>query len=156
MRSKRSDVDVVVVSTPNAYLCEVAVAALENGKHVLIEKPMGRDLAEAEMLADVARSSRGLLKIGFNHRYHPALRAAHERFIAGEIGVPIAIRARYGHGGRPGYENEWRGDPHAGRRRRADRPGRARSGLDPLVCRVSAGSVRVFEHRRLADRSARG
>jgi predicted dehydrogenase len=107
----RSDVDVVVVSTPNAYLCDVAAAALESGKHVLIEKPMGRDLAEAEMLAGVARSSRGLLKIGFNHRYHPALRAAHERFLAGEIGAPIAIRARYGHGGRPGYEKEWRGDP---------------------------------------------
>jgi predicted dehydrogenase len=108
---KRPDVDVVVVSTPNAYLRDVAVAALENGKHVLIEKPMGRDLAEAEMLADVARTSRGLLKIGFNHRYHPALRAAHERFLAGEIGAPIAIRARYGHGGRPGYQDEWRGDP---------------------------------------------
>ena len=101
---ERSDVDVVVVSTPNAYLCDVAVAALENGKHVLIEKPMGRDLAEAEMLAGVARSSRGLLKIGFNHRYHPALRAAHERLVAEEIGAPIAIRARYGHGGGRGYE----------------------------------------------------
>jgi predicted dehydrogenase len=108
---RRPDVDVVVVSTPNAYLCDIAVAALENGKHVLIEKPMGRDLAEAEMLADVARTSRGVLKIGFNHRYHPALRTAHERFVAGEIGAPIAIRARYGHGGRAGYENEWRGDP---------------------------------------------
>jgi predicted dehydrogenase len=108
---ERSDVDVVVVSTPNALLCEIASAALESGKHVLIEKPMGRDLADAEVLASVARSSRGLLKIGFNHRYHPALRAAHERFLAGEIGPPIAIRARYGHGGRPGYEKEWRGDP---------------------------------------------
>jgi predicted dehydrogenase len=108
---ERDDVDVVVVSTPNAYTCEIAIAALERGKHVLIEKPMGRDLAEAEALADVARASSGLLKIGFNHRYHPALRAARERFAAGEIGEPIAIRARYGHGGRPGYEKEWRGSP---------------------------------------------
>ncbi|HTA38490.1 MAG TPA: Gfo/Idh/MocA family oxidoreductase [Candidatus Acidoferrales bacterium] len=108
---ERADVDVVVVSTPNAFLSEIAIAALQNGKHVLIEKPMGRDLADAEMLADVARTSSGLLKIGFNHRYHPALSSAHARLRAGEIGAPIAIRTRYGHGGRPGYEKEWRGDP---------------------------------------------
>jgi predicted dehydrogenase len=108
---ERPDVDVVVVSTPNAYLCEIGIAALEGGKHVLIEKPMGRDLADAESLAAVAGVSAGRLKIGFNHRYHPALRAAHEIFAKGEIGDAIAIRARYGHGGRPGYEKEWRGDP---------------------------------------------
>jgi len=107
----RTDVDAVVVSTPNAYLAEIAIAALESGKHVLIEKPMGRDLADAEAIAAVAGSARGRFKVGFNHRYHPALRAAHGRVAAGEIGRPIAIRARYGHGGRPGYEREWRGDP---------------------------------------------
>jgi predicted dehydrogenase len=106
-----ASVDAVVVSTPNAYLCEIAVAALEAGKHVLIEKPMGRDLADAEAIAATARVARGRFKIGFNHRYHPALRAAYERFAAGDIGDVISIRARYGHGGRPGYATEWRGDP---------------------------------------------
>ncbi len=101
-------IDAVVVSTPNAYLCEIAIAALAAGKHVLMEKPMGRDLADAEAIAAVAARARGKLKIGFNHRYHPALRRAHQH--AAEIGTPIAIRARYGHGGRPGYEREWRGD----------------------------------------------
>jgi predicted dehydrogenase len=101
----------VVVSTPNAFLCDVACAALESGKHVLIEKPMGRNLTEARAIAAAAVGARGLLKIGFNHRYHPAIRRAHERFAAGEIGAPIALRVRYGHGGRPGYEKEWRGDP---------------------------------------------
>jgi predicted dehydrogenase len=103
-------VDVVVVATPNAHLHDIAVAALDNGKHVLIEKPMGCNLDQAESLAHHARKAHGLLKIGFNHRYHPALRLAHERFDDGAIGEPIALRARYGHGGRPGYENEWRGD----------------------------------------------
>jgi predicted dehydrogenase len=100
----------VIVATPNAYLHDIAVAALANGKYVLIEKPMGCNLAQAESLAERARAARGLLKIGFNHRYHPALSAAHERFGDGVIGEPIALRVRYGHGGRPGYENEWRGD----------------------------------------------
>jgi len=101
-------VDVVIASTPNKFLCEIAIAALEGGKHVLIEKPMGRDLADAEAIAAVAARARGRLKIGFNHRYHPAIRRAHAR--AQEIGAPIAIRARYGHGARPGYEREWRGN----------------------------------------------
>jgi predicted dehydrogenase len=48
--------------------------------------------------------------VGFNHRYHPALSRAHELFLTGTIGRIINVRVRYGHGGRPGYEKEWRGD----------------------------------------------
>ncbi|MDX2194682.1 MAG: Gfo/Idh/MocA family oxidoreductase [Gemmatimonadales bacterium] len=104
------DVDAVVVATPNAFLADVAVAALEAGKHVLVEKPMGRDLAEARRMADAAATAGRVFKVGFNHRYHPALREAHRRFVAGDLGRLVTIRARYGHGGRPGYEKEWRGD----------------------------------------------
>jgi predicted dehydrogenase len=106
-----SEIDVVVVATPNAYLAEIGIAALNAGKHVLIEKPMGRNLAEATALADAAERAGRLLKTGFNHRYHPALARARERFSSGDFGTLINVRARYGHGGRPGYENEWRGDP---------------------------------------------
>jgi predicted dehydrogenase len=49
------------------------------------------------------------LKAGYNHRYHPAVRRAHELFTQGSIGRPIFLRCIYGHGGRPGYEREWRG-----------------------------------------------
>jgi len=107
----RDDVDVVIVATPNALLAEIGVAALGAGKHVLIEKPMGRNLDEATALSDAASTARRLLKVGFNHRYHPALARAHERFSSGEIGTLVNIRARYGHGARPGYETEWRGNP---------------------------------------------
>lgn len=105
----RPDVDLVVVATPNGSLAEVACAALAAGKHVLAEKPMGRNLAESEMMAAAAETARRRLKIGFNHRYHPALAEAHSRFTAGRIGRFIHARVRYGHGGRPGYEKEWRG-----------------------------------------------
>jgi predicted dehydrogenase len=105
----RDDVDVVTVATPNKYLTEIALAALAAGKHVLIEKPMGRNLAEAERLSRTAESAGRTLKIGFNHRYHRAIAEAHRRFAAGAIGTLINVRCRYGHGGRPGYENEWRG-----------------------------------------------
>ena len=104
------DVDLVVVATPNGFLAEISIAALDAGKHVLLEKPMGRNLDEARAIAAAAKRSGKRVKIGFNHRYHPALRRAHELFAAGEIGKLINLRVRYGHGGRPGYEREWRGD----------------------------------------------
>ena len=105
----RRDLDVVVVATPNGFLAEIAVAALDSGNHVLVEKPMGRSLAEAERMRAAACAAGRVLKVGFNHRYHPAIAEAHRRFTAGGIGEVISIRCRYGHGGRPGYEREWRG-----------------------------------------------
>ncbi|WP_447974972.1 Gfo/Idh/MocA family protein [Nitrospira sp. Kam-Ns4a] len=104
-------VDLVVVSTPNGYSAEIAIAALSAGKHVLVEKPPGKNLAEARQLAEASRKAQRILKVGFNHRYHPAIKRAHELCSGGTIGRMINIRARYGHGGRPGYEKEWRGDP---------------------------------------------
>jgi len=106
-------IDIVVVSTPNAFLAPIAIAALKSGKHVLIEKPPGRNLAEArEIEAAVGSNRQRVLKVGFNHRYHPAIARAYALLTGGAIGEPINARARYGHGGRPGYEQEWRGDPN--------------------------------------------
>ena len=106
----REDLDVVVVATPNKYLMPVTVIALENGKHVLCEKPPGRNFTETEQMVDAARKSGHVLKIGFNHRHHPAIWKAHEVCHQGEIGPIMYGRAIYGHGGRPGYEKEWRAD----------------------------------------------
>jgi predicted dehydrogenase len=103
-------VDIVVVATPNGFLAEIAIAALNAGKHVLLEKPMGRNLAEARAIAGAAQRSGRLVKVGFNHRYHPGLARAHALYSNGDIGEAINLRARYGHGGRPGYEKEWRGN----------------------------------------------
>lgn len=105
---KDDSIGIVVAATPNAFLRDIAVSALESGKHVLIEKPMGGNAADAAAIAAAAQRSGKTLKVGFNHRYHPALMKAHELFAAGAIGTLINIRARYGHGGRPGYEREWR------------------------------------------------
>jgi predicted dehydrogenase len=77
----------------------------------LIEKPAGRSVAEIDELIDAARRHRRLVRVGFNHRYHPALRKARELFEAGELGDLMFVRGRYGHGGRPGYDKEWRADP---------------------------------------------
>jgi histidinol-phosphate phosphatase family protein len=108
---QRDDVDAVVACTPNALLAPIAVAALRSGRHVLVEKPMGRSVLEAEAMAVAAAASGRVLKAGFNHRYHPAIARMHELLVAGEVGAPVQLRARYGHGSRPGCEKEWRGDP---------------------------------------------
>jgi predicted dehydrogenase len=47
-------------------------------------------------------------KVGYNHRFHPAVLKAREIVDRGELGQLMFIRGRYGHGGRPGYEREWR------------------------------------------------
>ncbi len=107
---EQADVDVVIAATPNGLLCEIATAALTAGKHVLIEKPMGRNLAEAEQMRASAIRAGKLLKVGFNHRYHPAIVEMKRRFDDGQVGLAINVRCRYGHGGRPGYEREWRGN----------------------------------------------
>jgi predicted dehydrogenase len=105
------EIDIVCVATPNGFLAEIAIAALRAGKHVLLEKPMGRNIAEARAIAQAATTAGRRVKVGFNHRYHPAIARAHDELVAGTIGKPINARARYGHGGRPGYEREWRGNP---------------------------------------------
>ena len=105
------DVDAAVVSVPTHLLGEVSRGALAAGKHVLCEKPMGRDHAEAlEMLRAAGKAGRRL-KIGFNHRYHPALMEMRRVLRRGGLGRVLNARAVYGHGGRKGYESEWRTDP---------------------------------------------
>jgi predicted dehydrogenase len=103
-------VDVVVVSTMNKALAPITIAAARAGKHVLCEKPLGRNAAEAHAMVESARAAGVILKTGFNHRHHPALWRAHELCIDDAIGPLMFIRAVYGHGGRPGYDKEWRAD----------------------------------------------
>lgn len=107
----RQDLDVVIVATPNKWLLPVVLEALAHGMHVLCEKPPGRNAGEAASMVETAKSASRVLKIGFNHRHHPSLWKAHELFTEGAIGEPLFARCRYGHGGRPGYDQEWRGDP---------------------------------------------
>ena len=108
-------VDAVVVATTNDMLAEVTAAAVKNGKHVLVEKPAARSAAELAPVAEAARRAfdeRGVVvKVGFNHRFHPALLKSREIFESGALGEMMFVRGRYGHGGRLGMEKEWRGDP---------------------------------------------
>jgi predicted dehydrogenase len=107
----RPEVQIVVVATTHDWLAPVTLAAVEAGKHVLVEKPAARRANELADVAQAAAARGALVRVGFNHRFHPALHKAHEMFLAGAVGPLMYLRARYGHGGRLGYDKEWRARP---------------------------------------------
>ena len=124
---EREDVDAIVVATPHKYLAPITTAALNAGKYVFCEKPGARNAAEAAIVlqaaygsatarelgpaAPIASESNTRLFVGFTLRHYPAVVRARELVAAGVIGEPMYVRGRYGHGGRPNYNLEWRGDP---------------------------------------------
>lgn len=102
---------IVVVATAHDSLAQIVRAAVAAGKHVLVEKPAGKRAAELQGIADVAAAQRVCVRVGFNHRYHRAFQKARAIVDAGDIGELMFVRARYGHGGRVGYNKEWRAQP---------------------------------------------
>ena len=105
------DADAVVIATPHDQLAQIALAAVEAGRHVLVEKPAGRRPAEVAPLVAAAEKHGRIVKVGFNHRFHPAIARAKAFADEGRIGSLLFVRGRYGHGGRIGYEKEWRFQP---------------------------------------------
>jgi predicted dehydrogenase len=106
---ERKDIDAVIISTSNDAIPQFAIRALEAKKHVLLEKPAGRTPSELREVDRASQIHGRLAAVGFNHRFHPALQRAKQQL--NEIGKLLYFRARYGHGGRIGYEKEWRADP---------------------------------------------
>ena len=106
-----AEVDIVIIATLHDSLAEITLASIEAGKHVLVEKPSARNSAELEPVMAAAEQRGVKVHVGFNHRYHRAFRKARELFEAGELGELMFVRARYGHGGRIGYDKEWRAKP---------------------------------------------
>lgn len=102
-----------IVATTHEALAPTAALALEAGCHVLVEKPGARRASELVAVAELARARGLVLRVGFNHRFHPAVRQARHLLHQDRYGDVRVIRARYGHGGRPGYEKEWRADRRA-------------------------------------------
>ena len=104
-------VGVVIVATPHNSLAEITAGAIAAGCHVLVEKPAARFMAELDPLIKMAKRQNVLVRVGFNHRCHRSFQKMREIVDAGEIGELMFLRARYGHGGRLGYEQEWRAQP---------------------------------------------
>jgi predicted dehydrogenase len=101
-------VELVVVATNHVGLAPATLTALRAGRHVLVEKPAASTLAAAEEVAAAAVEHGRVVRVGYNHRFHPALLQLRELVAGGSCGPLLHVRGRYGHGGRLGYEAEWR------------------------------------------------
>jgi len=99
-------VDIIIIATPNSALAPYGKQALQAGKHVLLEKPGALNQNEALELFHISEQRNLVAAVGFNHRQHPAMQKA--KALINEIGELMFVRGRYGHGGRLGYEKEWR------------------------------------------------
>lgn len=73
-----------------------------------MEKPGARRAAELDPVLEAAERTGVRVRVGFNHRYHPAMQKAREILDSGVAGPLMFIRGRYGHGGGPGYDKNWR------------------------------------------------
>jgi predicted dehydrogenase len=105
---ERDDVDLVDVCTPGDTHAEIAIAALEAGKHVLCEKPLANTVAEAEAMAAAAAkaAARGVRSmVGFTYRRVPAIGLARQLVVEGRLGQIRHVRAQ--------YLQDWISDPAA-------------------------------------------
>ncbi|QOR69611.1 Gfo/Idh/MocA family oxidoreductase [Ruania alkalisoli] len=104
----RDDVDLVDICTPGNTHAEIAIAALEAGKHVLCEKPLANSVAEAEQMAAAAEkaAANGVkAMVGFTYRRVPAIQLARQLVAEGELGEIRQVRAQ--------YLQDWLADPQA-------------------------------------------
>ncbi|MFB6721259.1 Gfo/Idh/MocA family protein [Kribbella sp. NPDC056345] len=104
----RDDVQVIDVCTPGDSHAEIAIAALEAGKHVLCEKPLANTVAEAEAMtaaAEAARAKGVRSMVGFTYRRVPAIALARQLVAEGKLGTVRHVRAQ--------YLQDWIADPEA-------------------------------------------
>src|SRR3954451_21401973 len=94
----RDDIAVIDVVTPGDTHAEIAIAALDSGKHVLCEKPLANTVAEAEAMAKAAEAARGRgvrSMVGFTYRRVPAIAFARKLVADGRLGTIRHVRAQY-------------------------------------------------------------
>lgn len=101
-------IDAVLIATRHDSLMTLALASLKSGKHVFVEKPGGINAPQLKQIQEVVSGGNRLLHVGYNHKFHPGIKQALEIVNSGSIGEILFLRARYGHGGRVGYNKEWR------------------------------------------------
>ena len=103
-------VEAVVIATQHDSLVEITKAAIAAGKHVFVEKPAARSPQELLPVLELSGRASTIVRVGFNHRYHRALQKVKQLLKEGALGELMFLRGRYGHGGRIGYDQEWRAD----------------------------------------------
>lgn len=103
------EVERAIVSTPHFYSAGIACRFLDRGAKVLMEKPMGRNLAESKQLYENVNSNN--LSIGFNYRFMPAVQILRREIQSNSLGAINTIRLELGHGGSPSDRDSWKLNP---------------------------------------------
>jgi len=88
--------DIVLVCTPASTHIPMALRALAAGAHVFVEKPLSTGLRETRPLADAVAADGRVLQVGYNLRYHPAMRRAKEVVTVGRLGKVLSAHAEFG------------------------------------------------------------
>jgi len=104
------EVQVVSICSPNFLHREIALAAIEAGKPIWIEKPMGRSAAESREIAQAAAAHGLVTAVGFNYRHVPAIAMARELVRSGALGTVTNLRSTFlaDYAADPGGALSWR------------------------------------------------
>ena len=103
---KDDNIHVICICTPNKFHLPIIKEALNSGKHVFCEKPLCRDLKEAETIYDLSKKSKTIFQMGSNHRYLESVMYAKKLVNNNEIGDVISFTGRIGHDGER-LKNSW-------------------------------------------------
>jgi predicted dehydrogenase len=94
MLKEQDDLDAVSVCTPNGLHCENTIAALQAGKHVLVEKPMAMNAKEAQKMIDAGKKAKKHLVIGFQYRFAANSQLIHRQVAEGKFGNILYVRCQ--------------------------------------------------------------
>jgi myo-inositol 2-dehydrogenase / D-chiro-inositol 1-dehydrogenase len=86
------EVDAVIIALPPALHASAAIAALDRGKHVYVEKPLATSVDDAGRVLDAARRSGLIAMMGFNYRHNPLVQRARSAIGGGAVGTPVGVR----------------------------------------------------------------
>ncbi len=103
-------VDWVFICTPHFETANAAIIALDNGAHILVEKPLGRNVDEFDKIIKHKKDSQ-IINVGFNYRFFTGVSLLLEDALKGDFGQIISVNMILAHGNSPGMEKSWKLDP---------------------------------------------
>ncbi|OCI93830.1 oxidoreductase [Rhizobium sp. AC27/96] len=107
----KNKLDAVYVSTPHAFHAEQALAVIEAGLDLFLEKPMVTTVAEAKALIEARARNNNVVVIAFNGALSPLVRDTHRRAAAGEFGELVSVSATIWEGWSSKYDGQWKQKP---------------------------------------------
>ena len=98
----------VIIATYHSSLSKILLYSVKKKINSFVEKPAGTEPKLIKKILELNKIQKVKIRVGFNHRYHPAIIKAKDLIKKGYLGKIMYIRSVYGHGGRKGYNKEWR------------------------------------------------